>query len=295
MNYVEELISDVIPKHRNINIECNSQESQIIYHSLKENNYIAIVFSDSDLYGAMKVKDYIKMFAKIFRSNELVEEVINVMQLEEYLNVRCKILSFSVQKRVSIARELLKKTNMMYIQEPLMNVDETSMRVILKWLAQNKRLIVITTSRSLKDTLLLPGGGFVLEEDKLQQIQIDDYSKVVNQETTQFTKISAKVEDKMILIDPNDIYYAEAQNSKCIIYVRNSTFQCQSTLEELENKLKRFGFYRCHRSYLINMQKVDEVIKWSKNSYSLKLRHMDAIHVPLSKGRVEDMMETYHL
>ena len=65
------------------------------------------------------------------------------------------------------------------------------------------------------------------------------------------------------------------------------------TLEELESKLKRFGFYRSHRSYLVNMQKVVEIVKWTRNSYSLKLNGMEDVRIPLSKGRIDDMKNLY--
>ncbi|MDR0435024.1 MAG: LytTR family transcriptional regulator DNA-binding domain-containing protein [Gracilibacteraceae bacterium] len=35
--------------------------------------------------------------------------------------------------------------------------------------------------------------------------------------------------------------------------------------------MKPYGFFRCHRSYIVNLQKVREIITWTRNSYGLIL------------------------
>lgn len=55
------------------------------------------------------------------------------------------------------------------------------------------------------------------------------------------------------------------------IHVREGDFVCTLTLSELEARLTGFGFFRCHRSYLVNLQRVREVITWTRNSFSLIL------------------------
>ena len=42
---------------------------------------------------------------------------------------------------------------------------------------------------------------------------------------------------------------------------------------------RRYGFFRCHRSYLVNMQKVQEVVRWTRNSYALRLENLSLIHI----------------
>ena len=47
-----------------------------------------------------------------------------------------------------------------------------------------------------------------------------------------------------------------------------------------------FGFFRCHRSYIVNLQKVREVITWTRNSYSLILENKEKTSIPLSKAKM---------
>jgi ABC-2 type transport system ATP-binding protein len=68
-----------------------------------------------------------------------------------------------------------------------------------------------------------------------------------------------------------------------------------STLAEMEKKLEIYGFYRCHRSYIVNLQKVREIITWSKNAYSLRIDNKDKATIPLSRTKIQDIQEKFNL
>ena len=136
----------------------------------------------------------------------------------------------------------------------------------------------------------MPGKHYFIDKDRELQ-KINNLSS--QEDCAQPLKISAKLDDKIMLFNPNEIDYIESLEGKSYLYVRNCGFVCTFTMEELESKLKRFGFYRSHRSYLVNMQKVVEIVKWTRNSYSLKLDHLEEVRIPLSKGRLEEMKGLY--
>ncbi|CAM4298801.1 LytTR family transcriptional regulator DNA-binding domain-containing protein [Paenibacillus tarimensis] len=102
-------------------------------------------------------------------------------------------------------------------------------------------------------------------------------------------KIPAKVEDKIILFDPTEINFIESSDGISMLHVKGETFPCTFTLNELEQKLKAFGFFRCHRSYIVNLQKVREVITWTRNSFSLILDDNKKSSIPLSKGKLDEL------
>ena len=62
-------------------------------------------------------------------------------------------------------------------------------------------------------------------------------------------------------------------------------------MNELEERLLPYGFFRCHRSYIVNLQKVREVITWTRNSYSLVLDDRAKSNIPLSKGKMAELKE----
>ena len=55
-------------------------------------------------------------------------------------------------------------------------------------------------------------------------------------------RIPAKVNDKIILLDPMEIHFIETQNGVTHIHVREGDFVCALTLSELEMRLTGFGF-----------------------------------------------------
>ncbi|MGV2929056.1 LytTR family transcriptional regulator DNA-binding domain-containing protein [Macrococcus capreoli] len=119
----------------------------------------------------------------------------------------------------------------------------------------------------------------------------NNISREINRQLTRNNvfRISVKSEDKTLFINPEDIDYIEGADGKVNIYLNNASFKADYTLSELEEKLKVYGFYRCHRSYIINLQKVTEMITWSKNSYSIKFDGLENTFVPLSRTKVKEM------
>ncbi|TVX89849.1 ATP-binding cassette domain-containing protein [Paenibacillus agilis] len=102
-------------------------------------------------------------------------------------------------------------------------------------------------------------------------------------------KIPARIQDKIILIDPVDINYVESQDGMSHLHVQSDVYPSSMTLQQLEEKLRVYGFFRCHRSYIVNIQRIREVIIWSRNSYSLILDDDKKSKVPLSKNKYEEM------
>jgi ABC-2 type transport system ATP-binding protein len=102
-------------------------------------------------------------------------------------------------------------------------------------------------------------------------------------------KIPAKINDKIILFDPLEINFIESNEGVSQLHVRKEVFPCTLTLNELEEKLKAFGFFRCHRSYIVNLQRVREVITWTRNSFSLVLDDELKSSIPLSKGKFDEL------
>ncbi|WP_416829284.1 LytTR family transcriptional regulator DNA-binding domain-containing protein [Ectobacillus polymachus] len=106
-----------------------------------------------------------------------------------------------------------------------------------------------------------------------------------------FEKIPAKINEKIILFDPTEIVFVESNEGISQLHVNGEVFPCSITLNELSDRLQPFGFFRCHRSYIVNLQRVREVITWTRNSYSLILGDPKKSSVPLSKGKLNELKD----
>lgn len=282
----------------NYNFECSDVISnQIIDTMVNLNHEVGIIFKEDVLYESFKVEAYLSFYAKLSRhSSIVVEEAITTMHLHDLRFVRISKLNYSQKRRVSIAREIIQDRHLIFIQEPLSNLDDDSMGIVIQWVENLAKFHkkVMTTSISLKHLYLLPGEHYYADEKEIITVHNNDIIQEDIHDSI-LEKISARCEDKILLFHPKEIDFVESMNGKSYLNVRQSSFVCTSTLDELETKLKRYGFYRSHRSYLVNMQKVQEVVKWTRNSYSLKLEGIENVNIPLSKGRVEGLKDLYQL
>jgi DNA-binding LytR/AlgR family response regulator len=86
--------------------------------------------------------------------------------------------------------------------------------------------------------------------------------------------ISLKKGERIILLSPEDIYYLSASSGKVTIVLKNDKYQSWEPLKLWEDRLKDFGFYRCHRSYIINVEKIKEITPWFKDTYNLILKDL---------------------
>ncbi len=62
-------------------------------------------------------------------------------------------------------------------------------------------------------------------------------------------------------------------------------------MAELEGRLARSGFFRAHRSYLVNLQHVKEVIPFSRSSFNVKLDDEQRTLIPLSKEAARELRQ----
>lgn len=95
-------------------------------------------------------------------------------------------------------------------------------------------------------------------------------------------KIAVWKENSIVLIDPSAILYFTMDKKKVVVRTRNDTFESNSSLEHLESRLSDKGFFRCHRSFIINMDHVDKIVPWFNSTYMMKLK-AEAEQIPVSK------------
>ncbi|WP_060987981.1 LytR/AlgR family response regulator transcription factor [Photobacterium leiognathi] len=103
------------------------------------------------------------------------------------------------------------------------------------------------------------------------------------------------MKDNRIVITPvEDIDYAEASEKITKVYTADCCFIAPMTISELVAKLPESEFFRCHRSYCINVSRVQEIIPWVNSTYLLKLQHHDQ-QVPVSRSNIKLFRERMKL
>jgi two-component system LytT family response regulator/two-component system response regulator LytT len=109
-------------------------------------------------------------------------------------------------------------------------------------------------------------------------------------------KIVVQAQSRLLLIDQKDICYAAIDEGT--ISVATPTLEGQSkcrTLEELLDLLDPTIFWRAHRSYVVNINHIKEVVPWFKSSYQLRMADKKQTEIPVSRAQTRRLRELFKL
>lgn len=84
--------------------------------------------------------------------------------------------------------------------------------------------------------------------------------------------IAVKKEDSIVLLNPSDIYYLVAAEGKVTIVTKDDRYTRWDPLKKWEDKLRSHGFFRCHRSFIVNINKIKYITPWFKDTYNIKFK-----------------------
>ncbi|WP_336706841.1 MULTISPECIES: LytR/AlgR family response regulator transcription factor [unclassified Cedecea] len=108
------------------------------------------------------------------------------------------------------------------------------------------------------------------------------------------TTINLIKDERIIVTDINDIYYAEAHEKMTFVYTRRESYVMPMNITEFCSRLPESHFFRCHRSYVVNLSKIREIEPWFNNTYILRLRDLD-FQVPVSRSKVKEFRQLMRL
>jgi two-component system, LytTR family, response regulator LytT len=109
-------------------------------------------------------------------------------------------------------------------------------------------------------------------------------------------KLLVKSQERMILIDADDMIFASIQDGAITIYSREiEGVSNYRTVEDLMEALDSEIFWRPHRSYLVNIKHIKEVVPWFKSSFMLKMNDKRASEIPVSRTQTKRLRELLKL
>ena len=137
--------------------ECKQRHADHIEEMLLKLYPTMGIVSDEDaVYNTMRVKEYLHIFAALSRHEKLVQEAVTKMHLQDIFHIKNSALTASQKYRVMCAREIIKDKEILYLKEPLHNLEQDDVKIILEWIAtlENYKKRVFITSNSVSYTHL---------------------------------------------------------------------------------------------------------------------------------------------
>lgn len=250
---------------------------------------MGVLFAQDGLYKNLSARANLVFQCKLYGlPPSCADEVLIRVGLADRAHTRVEKLSSGLARRLALGRAILHQPPTLILVEPFARCDEASITLLERLgrqLASEGMAILILADSHHAHLTTLCDTLYTLERGRISQMMPPSDT---SHNSLPF-KIPVKMEDKVVLINPADILYASAQDSKAILQTSTNSLITQFTLSELEERLARSGFFRAHRGYLVNLQHVKEVIPYTRNSFSLILDDAAATQIPLSKSAAGEL------
>lgn len=283
----------------NIHIECNRNQADELLplvRQLEKDHVVGYVLHTDRGYERDSVGTYLRFWERMYGKKGGAEAALGQFHLREMEGGRIRRLELHHRIMVQLARASILDAEIYFLEDPLLNLDAEGTAAALEWMGRlsDRGIHFITANASMRYALLMPGTAFYVDKGRFCQVE-QEAEELSDREEDEFRilKIAAKSGSSTLLFEPKDIDFVESMNKCNYISVRGTLFQVPMTMDEMEETLAKSGFFRCHRSYIVNMQKVEQIEKLSRNSYSLLLDNQEQSRIPLSKGRIDEMKNTF--
>ena len=132
-------------------------------------------------------------------------------------------------------------------------------------------------------------------EARRTALQADELERIVNlvaQRRGRREPIAVKVGERLVLVQPQDIVFASLMDD--VITVVTGTLHgaasCR-TLDELQSHLDPDVFWRVHRSHVVNIHKIKEIVPWFSRNYILKMKDSRGTEIPVSRSQTKRLRD----
>jgi ABC-2 type transport system ATP-binding protein len=251
---------------------------------------VGVVFAEDNLYQRQSVRANLNFYRRLYRLPvSRVQEVIGLVGLADQADAIVGDLGPGLARRLAFGRAILHQPAVLILNEPFKECDGATITImsgLIRGYTQDGSVILILSAED-QQVNLLADVVFRLDQGQV----VDTYHPGDEQRESLPFKIPAKLEHTVALVDPAEIYFAFAQDDRTFLQTGDGSLPTQFTMAELEKRLSRSGFFRAHRSYLVNLQLVKEVIPYTRDSFSLRLKDPQETIIPLSKSAARELRD----
>jgi two-component system, LytTR family, response regulator LytT len=116
--------------------------------------------------------------------------------------------------------------------------------------------------------------------------------QLVTERQSRRERLAIKVGDRFLLVQAEEILYASLADEAITVvtsqYAGTSNYR---TLDELQARLDPGVFWRVHRSHLVNINKIKEIVPWFSRNYILRMKDEKATEIPVSRTQTRRLRE----
>jgi len=117
----------------------------------------------------------------------------------------------------------------------------------------------------------------------------------VEAQVVKVSKIPLYRGETIIPTAPDQIMFVCSENGENRVQVGQESLRSRWTLQELERRLAPFGFFRPHRSWLVNCDHVREVVPWFNGGYKLVMADKERTEIQVSRYQIKELKQRFTL
>ncbi|MHB1022807.1 MAG: LytR/AlgR family response regulator transcription factor [Acidobacteriaceae bacterium] len=132
--------------------------------------------------------------------------------------------------------------------------------------------------------------------DALMRLLEEQRSQLLQPARINSGKVVLRTQNRLLLVDQKEICYATIDEGTISVVTQTieGSSNCR-TLEELMDQLDPENFWRAHRSFVVNIHHIREVVPWFKSSYQLRMDDKRQTEVPVSRAQTKRLRELFNL
>ena len=133
-------------------------------------------------------------------------------------------------------------------------------------------------------------------DDVLANKQLERIVQYVAERQSRRERLAIKVDERFLLVGADDIVHASLAD-EIITIVTSSVVGTSNyrTLDELHSHLDPAVFLRVHRSHIVNINKIKEIVPWFSRNYILRMKDGKGTEIPVSRAQTKRLRELLSL
>lgn len=110
-----------------------------------------------------------------------------------------------------------------------------------------------------------------------------------NEARSKLKKIAINTAGRTIFVETEKIIFIETYNRGCLIHTEKEEYFEGKSIGDFEKKLGDMGFFRCQKSYLVNLEKIKEMFLWKNNSFAIKMEGYENHILPVGREKIKTL------
>ncbi|WP_199874445.1 LytR/AlgR family response regulator transcription factor [Paraclostridium bifermentans] len=163
------------------------------------------------------------------------------------------------------------------------NIDDDVLEVetIIQKIEPKEEYFITFFEQSINEKNIIEMCKYLIHSMKCEKINkhIVDYLDHNMHKTTNYIIVENKISTIKIKID--DILYIEVRKDDITIHTFEDSYITKNSMNNIEKELQKFNFFRCHRSFLINLKKIKSI---NRNTVNIEGRV-----IPVSKYKINNL------